>query len=120
MIKRLDNLGIAVRDARRAIEFYTEKLGLRGEVRENDGTVTVGDVSFYVFETQAHGTSEVGHTVDLDNNPVGIDHIAFEVDGIVQAGAELRASGIVSPGAIVGEPGELQYHGFSDPDGGML
>ena len=86
-IKRLDNIGIAVSDIRRAIAFYTDVLGLEGQAGESDGSVTVGDLSFYVFQTNK-APAPVGRTADYMNNPVGLDHLAFEVADIEQAGPQ--------------------------------
>ncbi|MGK2966159.1 MAG: VOC family protein [Tepidiformaceae bacterium] len=121
VLKRLDNIGIAVADIKRAIAFYTGPLGLEGQANDADGTVTIGDLSFYVFETSRKADSPpVGRSVDLYADPVGIDHLSFEVDDIDTAGAELESRGITFGGDIVGAPGEFRYRGFSDPDGNML
>jgi catechol 2,3-dioxygenase-like lactoylglutathione lyase family enzyme len=119
-IRRLDNVGVAVRDIRRAMDFYTQVLGLEGTAGASDGYVSLGNASLYLFQTQAAGSSPVGRSVDLYNDPVGIDHLALEVDDIEQAAEELMARGVVFPGPVVGEPGEFRYRGFSDPDGNML
>lgn len=118
-IKRLDNIGIAVSDIRRAIAFYTDVLGLEGQAGESDGSVTVGDLSFYVFQTNK-APAPVGRTADYMNNPVGLDHLAFEVADIEQAGRDLEAKGVAFNGPLVGNPGEFRYRGFADPDGNML
>lgn len=120
MIKRLDNVGVAVRDIRRAMAFYTQVLGLEGQPGETDGYVSVGDVSLYLFQTRSPESGAGQRTIDLYNDPVGLDHIAFEVDDLDRAVAELEAKGITFPGLAVGEPGEFRYRGFSDPDGNML
>ncbi len=120
MLKRLDNVGIAVRDIRRAMAFYTETLGLVGQADESDGLVTLGDVSLYLFQTRAPEAAAPQRTADLYNNPLGIDHVAFEVDDIEQAAQQLEAAGVVFPGPAVGEPGAFRYRGFADPDGTML
>ena len=121
LLKRLDNIGIAVRDIKRAIDFYTKTLGLQGQANETDGSVTIGDLSFYVFETSRKADSPpVGRSTDLYADPIGLDHLSFEVADIDAAGAELESRGIVFGGPIVGAPGEFRYRGFSDPDGNML
>ena len=120
MLKRLDNVGIAVRDIRRAVSFYTEILGFVGQAGASDGLVTLGDVSLYLFQTQAPEAAVPPRTTDLYNNPLGIDHVAFEVDDIEQAARRLEAAGVVFPGPAVGEPGAFRYRGFADPDGTML
>jgi catechol 2,3-dioxygenase-like lactoylglutathione lyase family enzyme len=120
MLKRLDNVGIAVRDIRRAVAFYTEILGFVGQADESDGLVTLGDVSPYLFQTRAPEAAAPQRTTDLYNNPPGIDHVAFEVDDIEQAARQLEAAGVFFPGPAVGEPGAFRYRGYADPDGTML
>ena len=39
MLKRLDNIGIAVREIGRAIEFYTTKLGMEGSAFGSEGYI---------------------------------------------------------------------------------
>ena len=42
MLKRLDNVGIAVRDIRRALAFYTQTLGLvPAQIGETDSMLTL-------------------------------------------------------------------------------
>jgi catechol 2,3-dioxygenase-like lactoylglutathione lyase family enzyme len=117
MLKRLDNVGIAVADARRALEFYTTKLGFEGEVTGGEGACRLGDIALFIFETPTEG---LPRSTDYPANPRGIDHLSFEVDDIEAAGAALEARGIVFEGGIVGAPGEFRYRGFHDPDGTML
>ena len=120
MIKRLDNIGIAVQDVRRTIDFYTQKLGFEGEARQHDGSLRIADMSFYIFETKAR--NDVGRSVAPASreNPVGIDHLSFEVDDVEKAGPELEAKGIQFLGPIIGERGQFRYRGFHDPDGNLL
>jgi glyoxylase I family protein len=120
MLKRLDNVSIAVRDIRRAVAFYTDILEFVGQVGESDGLVTLGDVSLYLFQTRAPEAAAPQRTADLYNNPPGIDHVAFEVDDIEQAARQLEAAGVFFPGPAVGEPVAFRYRGFADPDGTML
>ena len=53
MLKRLDNIGIAVTDARRALEFYTSKLGFQGQVTDGEGAVSLGDISLSKLMTSS-------------------------------------------------------------------
>jgi catechol 2,3-dioxygenase-like lactoylglutathione lyase family enzyme len=45
LLKRFENVGIAVQDIRRAAAFYTEMLGFTGLVQGHEGSVRLGDVS---------------------------------------------------------------------------
>src|SRR5260370_9940862 len=115
MLKRLDSVGIAVGDMRRAVAFYTEILGFVGQAGESDGLVTLGDVSLYLFQTQAPEAAAPQRTTDLYNDPPGIDHVAFEVDDIEQAARQLEAAGVVFPRPPGGGPRAVPHRGFSHP-----
>jgi len=119
MIKRLDNIGVAVTDVRRAVGFYREKLGLEGEAWSDDGgNVKIGDVSLFIFRTNK--SNAVGRTPTFADNPVGVDHLAFEVDDLDQAISEMEGKGVVFVHDIVGEKGKFRYRGTQDPDGNMV
>lgn len=119
MFKRLDNIGVAVRNARTSLAFYIETLGFEGEVTDGEGSVRLGDVALYIFESKSQSPGDT-RTESYYGNPRGLDHLAFEVDEIDVAAAQLEARGIEFLGATVGEPGEFRYRGFHDPDGNML
>lgn len=119
MLKRLDNIGIAVRDARRSLEFYINVLGFQGEISDGEGSCRLGDVALYIFQS----TSEAGPAARTESyyaNPPGLDHLAFEVDDIEAAATELERRGVAFLHDTVGGPGEFRYRGFHDPDGNML
>jgi catechol 2,3-dioxygenase-like lactoylglutathione lyase family enzyme len=119
MLKRLDNIGVAVKDARRALEFYTNVLGFSGEVSDGEGAVSLGDISLYIFESKSSAAVDA-RSEDYYANQPGLDHLAFEVEDIAAAGTELEGRGVVFLQDIVGAPGEFRYRGFHDPDGNML
>lgn len=119
MLKRLDNIGIAVSNARRSLEFYIGVLGFEGEIKDGEGSAQLGDMSLYIFESKL-GTGGGGRTTDYYQNPVGLDHLAFETDDIVREGGVLEGRGIVFDQDVVGEPGSFRYRGFKDPDGNMV
>lgn len=118
MLKRLDNIGVAVANARRSLEFYIHTLGFTGEVSDGEGSCRLGDVALYIFESTTGGTP--GRTTNYYANPTGLDHMAFEVEDIEAEGPALEARGVSFEGDIVGAPGEFRYRGFKDPDGNML
>src|SRR2546426_1074416 len=103
MITRVDNFGVAVTDVRRAVAFYSQVLGLPAQGDDNDGTVTIGELSLYLFRSQVPGGA-VARTTDYAHNPVGLDHLALEVADIEQAGAELASRGVAFAGPVVGNP----------------
>ncbi|MFN0093689.1 MAG: VOC family protein [Dehalococcoidia bacterium] len=118
MLKRLDNIGIAVANARRSLEFYINVLGFDGEVSDGEGSCKLADVALYIFESKTGGA--VRRSTSYYDDPIGLDHLSFEVDDIEAAGPALETKGVIFEGGIVGEPGEFRYRGFKDPDGNML
>jgi methylmalonyl-CoA epimerase len=95
-IKRIAHLGIAVNDLETAIDFFTKGLPLEVTHREDYqgmkiGFVPVGDSSVELLQ-DVSGASAIKRFVE--KNGEGIHHIAFEVDDIHQAIAELKEKGI--------------------------
>ncbi len=95
-IKRIAHLGIAVNDLEAALEFFTRGLPLEVTHTEDYqgmkiGFVPVGDSSVELLQ-DVSGSSAIKKF--LDKNGEGIHHIAFEVDDIYQAVAELKEKGI--------------------------
>lgn len=95
-IKRIAHLGIAVKDLDEALMFFTKGLPLELTHTEDYqgmriGFVPVGDSSMELLQ-DVSGSSAIRKF--LDKNGEGIHHIAFEVDDIHQAVAELKDKGI--------------------------
>lgn len=95
-IKRIAHLGIAVKDLDEALNFFTKGLPLEVTHTEDFngmriGFIPVGDSSMELLQ-DVSGSSTIRKFVD--KNGEGIHHIAFEVDDIHQAVAELKAKGI--------------------------
>ena len=110
-IKRIAHLGIAVNDLEAAINFFTKGLPLEVAHREDYqgmkiGFVPVGDSSVELLQ-DVSGASAIKRF--LDKNGEGIHHIAFEVDDIYQAVAELKEKGI----RLIDETPRPGAHGMS-------
>lgn len=121
MLKRLDNIGVAVRDLGQAHRFYTEVLGLDAPPlgdEEFGFSARLGDISLYIFKST--GPERQQRDADLATNPPGIDHLAFEVEDFEVAQAELERRGVRFVQDVIGEPGQFRYRGFHDPEGNML
>lgn len=121
MIQRIGNVCVVVADVRRSVEFYSQVLELDGEIwSQHEGIVHVGDIYLYLVRSQTDESRSVGRTINFASNPIGIDHLSFEVGDIERASTQLQARGVRFPGPIVTEPDGFRYRGFSDPDGNML
>ncbi len=110
-IKRIAHLGVAVNDLDAAIKFFTQGLPLQVTHTEDYqgmkiGFVPVGDSSIELLQ-DVSGSSAIRKY--LDKNGEGIHHIAFEVDDIHQAVAELKERGI----KLIDETPRPGAHGMS-------
>ncbi len=110
-IKRIAHLGIVVKSLDAALELFTGALPL-DLVHTEDyqgmkiGFISVGDSSIELLQ-DVSGSSGVKKF--LDNNGEGIHHIAFEVDDIAQAVAELKEKGV----KLIDEKPRPGAHGMS-------
>jgi methylmalonyl-CoA/ethylmalonyl-CoA epimerase len=100
MLRRIDHVGIAVPDLDEAIAFYRDTFGVvsvHEEVNEEQGVreamLAVGD-----GETQIQLLAPLSPTSTiakfLDRSGEGIQQVAYGVDDIDAASAELRARGL--------------------------
>lgn len=98
MVKKIDHIGIAVKDLAAAIKFYEEMLGLKAtgtEVVEEQKVrvafLPTGDSEVELLES----TSPDGPIAKfIEKNGEGIQHIAFRVDNLEERLAELKNKGI--------------------------
>ncbi len=110
-IKRIAHLGIVVKNLDTALEFFTGALPL-DLVHTEDyqgmkvGFIPVGDSSIELLQ-DVSGSSSIKKY--LDNNGEGIHHIAFEVDDIHEAVAELKQKGV----KLIDEKPRPGAHGMS-------
>lgn len=98
MIKKVDHIGIAVKDLAATLAFYEGMLGLKSVETEvvEDQKVKVaflptGDSEVELLES----TSPDGAIAKfIEKNGEGIQHIAFRVDNLEQRLAELKEKGV--------------------------
>ncbi|MDQ1627318.1 MAG: methylmalonyl-CoA/ethylmalonyl-CoA epimerase [Actinomycetota bacterium] len=100
MLTRIDHVGLAVRDLDAAIAFYENTFGMRvvhQEVNEEQGVreamLAVGD-SGSCIQLLAPATPESTIATFLERNGEGIQQVAYGVDDIDAATAELRSRGL--------------------------
>jgi catechol 2,3-dioxygenase-like lactoylglutathione lyase family enzyme len=109
---------VAVKDVKRARDFYEGKLGLKlTEARDGVSTYSSGGADLFVYESQYAGTNEATSatwaTTDVD-----------------EAVRELKSKGVVfehydnlpdvTRNGDVYENGEMKVAWFKDPDGNIL
>ena len=98
MIKKVDHIGIAVKDLAATLAFYEGMLGLKAVETEvvEDQKVKVaflptGDSEVELLES----TSPDGAIAKfIEKNGEGIQHIAFRVENLEQRLAELKEKGV--------------------------
>ncbi|MBN2033510.1 MAG: methylmalonyl-CoA epimerase [Deltaproteobacteria bacterium] len=97
-IKHIDHIGIAVKTIDKAGKFYTDHLGLKITEIENvaDQKVNVAFLPITDSEVEliesTHDDGPVARFIESKGE--GIQHIAFRVENIEDALAELKAKGV--------------------------
>lgn len=98
MVKKVDHIGVAVKNLDDALNFYENILGLKSAgkevVEEQKVTVAflpIGDSEVELLES----TEEDGPIARyIAKNGEGVQHIAFRVDNIEAAIAEMKEKGV--------------------------
>lgn len=97
-MKKVDHIGIAVRDLKQVLPYYTEVLGcplLKIEDVESQKVrvafIDAGNIKLELLEPM-DDTSPIFKFIEKRGE--GIHHIAFGVENIEQRMAELRADGV--------------------------
>jgi len=97
-IKKIDHLGVAVNNIDGVKNFWTEIMGLRFEGSETVAEQKVTTAFFPVGESEIElleSTAPDGPIAKyIEKKGEGIQHVAFRVDNIEEALAELKAKGI--------------------------
>jgi methylmalonyl-CoA/ethylmalonyl-CoA epimerase len=108
-IKRIAHIGIGVADTEEASQFYTDKLGLPLAHRETLGELKISFIPMGPtnLELVQSTTPEGVMSKFLDKRGEGIHHIAYEVENIEEALAELKEKGV----RLIDEKPRLGAHG---------
>ena len=97
-VKHIDHIGIAVKEIQQAGKFYTDILGLKIEDIETvaEQKVNVAFIPITDSEVELLESTEPDGPVAkfIDSRGEGIQHIAFCVENIEEALAELKAKGV--------------------------
>jgi catechol 2,3-dioxygenase-like lactoylglutathione lyase family enzyme len=121
MIERIDNVGVAVTNFERAVEFY-RRLGF--EVQDHDAStpsamLRAGEARFWIYQT-ASASGRAPRAPDLLSNPPGFDHVSLWVADVDAAAKAAQERGAV----FESEPADQEwgYRATSalDPDGNRV
>lgn len=118
-IESFDNIGVAVTDYKKAVDFY-KKLGFDVDFEDGEGgSLKSGNAVLYVFKTSST-THPQSRDVSLTGNPPGIDHISFRVPDVDGVYDELTKAGL----KVETEPEDQTWGSRTitilDPDGNRL
>lgn len=118
LIQYVDHVAITVKDMTRSTKFYTEKLGFtitRSSETPSMKTVFVGrgQVQLELFALKQGSAKPVP---ELQQDEIGIKHIAFNVTDLDTLIKEFTEKGIVFISEIR-QAGTRRHIFFKDPDG---
>lgn len=121
MFKSIDNIGIAVSNLDVSLSFY-ETIGFKKTWGADRGCIVEqGTIKLFLFETQDPKPKPLNRNIlDLLENPVGFDHISFNVDDVDATYEALKTKGIQFERAPSDEDWGARVVGFKDPDGNPL
>jgi methylmalonyl-CoA/ethylmalonyl-CoA epimerase len=98
MFTHVDHLGFAVRDIDEAVEFYSRAFDIveweRIAMPERHMAVAVARVGETLLELIAPTSEEAAFAKFLRERGPGIHHVAYRVDDIAAALAEVKARGV--------------------------
>ena len=126
-LKRIDNMDVLTHDVGRLVDFYHGLLGLPlylpYEASEEWAGIDAGNLTIYLFKSEAGRHADKRTPVNVDNAP-GYDSIAFDVDDLDEAVAFLDGSVEWASDEQIEwqHPSGLRYRyrPFYDPDGNMI
>lgn len=98
MVKKVDHIGIAVKNLEETLKFYEQTFGLKSvgteiveEQKVKVAFLPIGDTEVELLES----TSEDGAIAKfIAKNGEGIQHIAYRVENVLEAIAEMNEQGI--------------------------
>ena len=120
MIKGVDNIGICVKDLKRAVKFYQDLGFTKAYENERGVTMVAGTAKLFVFQTRKSNPEAVKRDFTLFQNPLGLDHISFEVEDVDRVYSEGKAKGLVFNGEPADQSWGARMVSIRDPDGNNL
>jgi predicted enzyme related to lactoylglutathione lyase len=126
-LKRIDNMDILCKDFLAVVDFYHRNLELPFFLpyspEKGWAAIDAGNLTIYIFKTDV-GTHAPTRTPINEENPPGIDSIAWEVDDLdatiqaLEGRVEWASDEIISWHHESGT--WYRYRPFYDPEGNML
>ncbi|MFK2825944.1 VOC family protein [Bacillus sp. B190/17] len=121
MIKRIEHVGIMVRDLEKSISFYTDIIGFRllGRLDHPNGQVKIA----FIGTDDSSGTQIELLEGYNDSLPVEgkVHHLALKVEGIEREINRLKEAGVrLIDREITTLPNGSRYFFFEGPDGEWL
>ena len=116
MIGLVGHVAITVRDLQETIEFYT-RLGFQLTSRNESPTRTVVFLVTGEARLEVFAPKKTKGPIELDQEDLGIKHIAFEVDDIQKTYEEAKAKGVVFTETRMRTDGSVGTVFFKDPSG---
>ncbi|MFE7062584.1 VOC family protein [Sutcliffiella sp. NPDC057660] len=117
-IKRLEHVGIMVRDIQKSISFYTDTLGLKlkGELDHSNGTIKLAFLGFEVDgETEIELIEGYNDALPAEGK---VHHIALKVDDVEEEYQRLQNLNVsFVENEITTLPNGARYIFFEGPDG---
>ncbi|MBX6377990.1 MAG: VOC family protein [Clostridia bacterium] len=116
-----DNIGVAVSDLDRAVDFYT-RLGFAVVHRDPTtpaATLAAGTAVLYVFQTRSQQPA-LRRELDLTGNAPGIDHISLRVGDVDAAYRVLQQKGLVFESEPADQTWGARATSLLDPDGNRV
>jgi methylmalonyl-CoA/ethylmalonyl-CoA epimerase len=125
-LRTVDHLAVAVDDLEEAVCFYRDRLGFTEvERRTTEGLKTgmesavmkAGDLRVVLLR----GTTEESQvTRYVREYGPGVQHVAFQVEGIESVVADLKERGLLFDTGVIEAPGLKQAFSKRDPISGMM
>jgi catechol 2,3-dioxygenase-like lactoylglutathione lyase family enzyme len=120
MIKGVDNIGICVADLKPAVAFYQGLGFVKAYENERGATMVAGTAKLFLFPTRQSHPAPVSREFTLFGNPLGIDHISFEVEDVDRVYADAKAKGVVFQDEPRDQDWGARVVSLRDPDGNNL
>lgn len=120
MIKKIDHIGIAVKNLDEALSIYKRIYGLNPikvetheDIKVKIAFIPLGEVLIELLQPTEPGAGKIGHFIEEKGE--GLNHIALRVDNIDGAMVKLKNAGIELRDALPRPGGDDSKIAFIEP-----